>query len=471
MTAAAVLGHARAVADAVLYEGYLLYPYRADSAKNRSRWQFGVLGPPGAEAAGTGENSRLASQFLIHARRPSAATITVHLRLLHLQRRAAEVVDAAAGFRPVTELRVGEQRWLSWDEAAEVEIALGPYRLDTAGPVQEEITIESSEQVEPILGSDSLLAGRLVRSRRALAGRLDLRVEALAVADLYRLGVDLENLSPIVAADRDTATAASFIGTHLIVMIDGAEALSLIDPPADAVVAAGLCRQHRCWPVLAGPTGSSGLVLVSPIILYDHPEIARQSSGALFDSTEIDEILTLRIMTMTDEEKASARATDVRAAEIIDRCDSMTSRDLQQLHGVLHDPAAPDGLGEASATDIADSFSTDGAPWWDPATDADVSPGTDVALIDGVQVAAGCVVRVHPNRRADAQDLFFAEQLARVTGVHRDLDGQTHIAVVLLDDPAADLHEWYGRFLYFAPDELEPVPGHTSADGLTGGRP
>ena len=38
---------ARAIADAVLYEGYLLYPYRATSAKNQSRWQFGVVGPPG----------------------------------------------------------------------------------------------------------------------------------------------------------------------------------------------------------------------------------------------------------------------------------------------------------------------------------------------------------------------------------------------------------------------------------------
>ena len=79
-------------------------------------------------------------------------------------------------------------------------------------------------------------------------------------------------------------------------------------------------------------------------------------------------------------------------------------------------------------------------------------------LIDGVPVANGSLVRMHPQRRADAQDLFFADQVARVTAVLCDVDGDTHVAVVLVDDPAADLHDWYGRYLYFAPDELEPLP-------------
>src|SRR4029079_14339077 len=101
--------------------------------------------------------------------------------------------------------------------------------------------------------------------------------------------------------------------------------------------------------VLAGPPGAAGtssrgdrgdLILVSPIILYDHPEIAEQSEGALYDSTGIDEILTLRIMTMTDEEKAVARATDPLAARIIDRCDSMSPEALLNLHGVLRNPHA-----------------------------------------------------------------------------------------------------------------------------------
>ena len=74
-------------------------------------------------------------------------------------------------------------------------------------------------------------------------------------------------------------------------------------------------------------------------------------------------------------------------------------------------------------------------------------------------------MRLQPGRRADAQDMFLAGQEARVSAVHVDLDGETHVAVTLVDDPAADLHDWYGRYLYFAPDELEPLAG--AATGRT----
>ena len=96
-------------------------------------------------------------------------------------------------------------------------------------------------------------------------------------------------------------------------------------------------------------------------------------------------------------------------------------------------------------------------PWWDPARDAAVDPESDTVFIDGVPVSRGSRVRVVPLRRADAQDLFFAGKSGRVTGVHFDVDGGTHVAVVLEADPAADLQEWYGRYLYFAPEELVPL--------------
>lgn len=89
-------------------------------------------------------------------------------------------------------------------------------------------------------------------------------------------------------------------------------------------------------------------------------------------------------------------------------------------------------------------------------------------MIEGVAVAKGSLVRVHPSRRADAQDLFFAGQVARVTAVLSDVDGGVHVALVLVDDPAADMHDWYGRYFYFAPDELEPLPDNTDAPGTPG---
>jgi hypothetical protein len=86
-----------------------------------------------------------------------------------------------------------------------------------------------------------------------------------------------------------------------------------------------------------------------------------------------------------------------------------------------------------------------------------VRPQIDAVLVNGVRVTRGSRVRLRPSRRADAQDLFFADRIARVTSVHEDVDGDQHIGVVIEDDPAADLHDWYGRYLYFAPDEVEPL--------------
>ncbi len=120
--------------------------------------------------------------------------------------------------------------------------------------------------------------------------------------------------TPTSSADKDAAIRVSLIGAHLVLEAQDAEFVSLLEPPEEAARPPRRCRQRRCFPVLAGPAGSSDVVLGAPIILYDYPEIAAQSKGALFDSTEIDEILTLRVMTMTEDEKAQARATDPRAA-------------------------------------------------------------------------------------------------------------------------------------------------------------
>jgi hypothetical protein len=266
---------------------------------------------------------------------------------------------------------------------------------------------------------------------------------------LLRLSITVRNTGAD-AADKDEAIATSMIGTHLIVEATAGEFVSLLEPPDSAAAAVSRCRQYRCFPVLAGPAGTRDLALVSPIILYDHPEIAEQSEGALYDSTEIDEILTLRVMTMTDDEKAQARATDPLAAQIIDRCDSMSPEAMLGLHGVLRDP-------HAAVTPGLIPEIPDGVDWWDPLADNAVAPDIDAVLVNGFRVARGSKVRLRPSRRADAQDMFFAGRMATVTAVHETVDGDQQIAVTVDDDPAADLHDWYGRYLYFAPDEIEPL--------------
>ncbi len=415
----------RAVADAVLYEGYLLYPYRAGSAKNQSRWQFGVLGPPGAAEVGVGEEPSMSAQCLLGEFERNGVEVTATVRFLHHQSRTVERLGAGGAWIPVDRLVVDERESISWDEATESEIVLGPWGLDEleAG-VQETFCAAGVVEGETLSDSRGRVVGRIIRTRLPVNGLL--AVSASAGDGRTVISVEIMNATSVDARDKGTATAQSMLGTHVIVNCTGSRFLSLFEEADHSEQ----LRQNRCYPVLAGtenPThpGTSPTVLVSPIILYDFPEIAPQSEGSLFDSTEIDEILTLRILAMTDEEKARARATDSRAADIIDRCERLTDDDLAGLHGVLRDSNA--------GSDLIPEV-PDGVDWWTPEADTSVQPRTDAVLINGVRVSGGSTVRLHPSRRADAQDLFFDGRIAHVATIHEDVDGDIHVGVTLLDD-------------------------------------
>ncbi len=456
---------ARSVADAVLYEGYLLYPYRASSSKNQSRWQFGVVGPPDAESRGLGEAASMSMQCVV-AGQLDEASFVLHVRFLQLQRRQVVTPTGDA----VPEIVVGDTTWLSWDEAVDRELSFPVAASDILRGATLRIDVPAGEDLETLVDPRGAAAGTIVRRRQPITANVELSMEPMG--DVHRLSVRIDNRREGVSHDRNDAIAHSLIGTHIIIEAHGPRFVSLLEPPDDESAAvAAECSQQRCWPVLGGAPGDTDLLLGLPIILYDYPEIAEQSTGALFDSTEIDEILTLRVMTMTDAEKAEARATDPRAREIIDRCDEMSPESMQAMHGILRDPGALDGsFGSPSMvepdfpvfSDVRDvdpaTFETGDSPWWDPEQDASVAPETDAVTINGVSVAKGSLVRLHPSRRADAHDMFFEGLVAKVTAVLSDVDGGTHLAVVLLDDPAADMHEWYGRYMYFAPDELDPMP-------------
>lgn len=430
----------RAVADAVLYEGYLLYPYRGTSSKNQARWQFGVLGPPGAADAGLGEDDTLATQFLVDG----SQAITLVVRFLQLQHRRAQR-ELATDFETVDELTTASGSWLTWDEAVECEMSFGPLAFDDQ-PWTLPVTAPPATDIELLDG------GRLVRERQEVRGVLTVSHEPDGA--LRRVSVRVSNVGEGVkskADGKESVIARSMIGTHVIAEVIGGQFVSLLEPPPAAADAVSRCRQHRCFPVLAGPPGTQDMLLISPIILYDHPEVAEQSNTALYDCTEIDEILTLRVMTMTEEEKAQARATDPRAAQIIDQCDAMSPEAMARLHGVLRDPHGPN-IPAGLVPEVPE-----GVDWWDPLADNAVRPEIDAVLVNGIRIARGSRVRLRPRRNADAQDIFVAGKTARVTSVHEDVEGNKHVGVVVDDDPAADLHDWYGRYLYFSPDEVEPL--------------
>lgn len=336
-----------ALVHAVLYEGYALYPYRPSALKNRKRFAFGVVYPR-AWAERALEAYVLRVEMVAEAAAGTAVTATV--RCLQLAREGA---------------------------ATEHAFALPPYALGDAPRVE-----------------------------RCTRGSLVLDVElssAPAPGDdgLWRFAVEITNRAELPAdADREAAMDISPASTHVIA--SGATWLSSIDPPAHASAATATCRSSGLYPILAG----QGAMLASPIILPDYPEIAPQSPGDFFDGTEIDEMLTLRVLTMTDAEKREAAAADPRIAALIERTESLGIAETTRLHGVVR------------------------TSW----------------------PRQGTRVRLHPARRNDAFDMVLAGKIATVSAVERDFEGHIHCAVTLDDDPGADLP---GHRFFFRPEELE----------------
>jgi hypothetical protein len=404
----------------VLYEGYLLYPYRASATKNQLRWQFGVLMPAGFPE----EHSTSVTQLLVE---PSLHTL-LHLRIrfLQLQARTVEVngVTSASAM-------VDGMEWTTWDEAVAQEVdAVLRFADLLAGDNTVPFTVPGGVEREQISADVCV-----VRRRWPLSGAIELRADALpGPYGASRLSVTVSNVSGWAGSARDEALRHALIAAHTVMSLSPGRFVSMVDPPEWAKPAVDECRCERTWPALVGDDAST--VLSSPIILYDFPSIAPESAGELFDGLEIDEILTLRTMALTDEEKRQARATDPRAAAIVDRVDAMPPELLERLHGTIRSVQSPD------------------KPWWDPGADASVDPDTDSVMVNGVRVARGSRVVLRPGmRRADAQDMFLAGREATVQAVLHDVDGDLHVAVTV----DGDLDPAYGRFRYFSAEEVEPL--------------
>ncbi|MFI9645831.1 hypothetical protein ACIHAA_05965 [Streptomyces sp. NPDC052040] len=331
-----------AVADAVLYEGYLLYPYRRSSAKNRVRWQFGILAPRAwAEAHGpvapglSGSVEAWRQQTECVLRAAPGAVVRVRVRYLQTQARGVERRTEDGGHVPVDALEAGGDVHLAFEEAVPRERELTVPLADLLAAEREfEVGAPGGEEVEELPGG----VGRLVRRRRPVQARTTLRAEELpGPGSLYRLRVLTENTGRTTPAGtpRDEALGHALVAAHTFIGGTGLGFFSSIDPPDEVAKAVRDCRNLHTFPVLAGAEGSDGPVLSSPIILPDHPQVAPESPGDLHDAAEIDEILTLRTLLLTDEEKREARATDPRAAGILDRVEAMPPEVWARLHGAI----------------------------------------------------------------------------------------------------------------------------------------
>ncbi|MFE6068671.1 hypothetical protein [Streptomyces sp. NPDC056525] len=446
---------ARHVADAVLFEGYVLYPYRASAAKNRLRWQFGVLVPPSWSAAAEEYDFQL-TECLMEPR--TGAELAVEVRFLRAQRRTVEELRQDGTFAPTGELRLPDRVLVAWDEGIEERVTLVVPVAELRGDgIALPFTRPAAEETEEVTEADGRVLGRLVRRREEIRGTV--RLSAAELDGPYRverLSVTVENTSAWTAGpdtDRHAALPYSLLATHTLLRLDGGSFLSMTDPPEWARGAVAACRNLHTWPVLSGEPGRDDLVLSSPIILEDHPAIAPESPGALYDATEIDEILALRTAALTDEEKREARGTDARAAAVIELADTMPPEVLERLHGAVRSLQDVTGTPKPAGNILEPE-----TPWWDPGGDTGVDPGNDHVLVDGRAVRAGSKVVLRPRlRRTDAQDLFLDGRSALVEAVLHDVDGGVHIAVTVEDDPGADIRREQGRYLYFKPDEVEAL--------------
>jgi hydrogenase maturation protease len=274
--------------------------------------------------------------------------VEVEVRFLQLVQRDVEIPQDREGgskFVAVAKVEMDGRILSSWQEATERRVAVGPLVISAllSGTVRKEFNFEASRETEPIYNQDGELAARFVRHRERLRGRVEFSAERVA-PELFKLSASVVNdsaFSGAAACSHEQAMLSSFLSTHKILRCKDGQFISLTDPPDELRDAAAGCKNVGTWPVLASEqTENSDVLLSSPIILYDYAEIAPESAGDLFDGTEIDEILVLRILTMTDEEKREMRSVDDRTRAVLERTESLGPEHFMKLHGVMR-AAAP----------------------------------------------------------------------------------------------------------------------------------
>jgi len=334
------------IAKAVLYEGYMLYPYRPSSVKNQQRWNFGVLCPqPYSEAQQGTESWTMLTECLVQG--SALAALEIRVRFLQLVARSlgewtaplSELPGDVPEFRAVPRLEIAGRVYQPWQEAVEREVILPACRVGALihDSLSEPFEFPAGKQHEYLRESDASVRGVMIREQNKLLGIVEVNCQQ-EDSDIFKVSVRIRNLTPFVDAahaDREEALLRSLVSTHTVLGVQDGEFVSLLEPPERWREIAASCQNAGCWPVLVGSEGQRDTALSSPIILYDYPQIAPESAGDLFDGTEIDEILSLRIMTLTDEEKREMSQSDERARQMLERTENMPVEQLMKLHGVL----------------------------------------------------------------------------------------------------------------------------------------
>jgi hypothetical protein len=433
------------IVNAVLYEGYILYPYRPSSKKNRrERFTFGRVYPKAYSDAQRGAEPCLnQTECLLQSNgKPPALEVTV--RFLHPMWREVGYLNPTKGtdpaFRAVPELLVDGVLYQSWQEATEREVTVSLRILESSPSklASSPFSFRASCALEPLTVESGTEQAAIMRRQESLQGVVEVEATPLS-AHIFKLTVRVLNRTPLAAShcdDQDAVIMRTFASTHTILHATDAAFVSQMDPPAEFKQSSVQCKNIGTWPVLVGDENQAqrDTLLSSPIILYDYPRIAPESAGSFFDGTEIDEMLTLRVLTMTDTEKLEMRQVDQFARRILERTETTGAQDLLKMHGTMREVKA------------AEDF-------FNP------SKRVESVFAGGQELRAGDGVRIRPKKRADAIDMMLDGKAALIEAIEQDAEGTIHLALVLEDDPGKDLGlaRQPGHRFFYGLDEVEPL--------------
>ena len=372
--------------ETLLYEGYALYPYTPGATKNATPTPFGIVYPPVYAAGGPHTFERARMQLVLD---PAADD--------------APVAGTLAFLEPAGERHAGTAR----------RIELGPVALDAlvaAGGITEPFAFGAVE-------------GRVRLAATALDG------------GLVRVAMCVHNTTEVPdGLDRAAALRASLLSTHLVARAPGSRFASPVTPGPAAAAAVAACDHSNIFPVLA--TEADDAVLGAAIVLPDHPKIAPESHGDLFDATEIEEALLLHVLALSDAERAAIAEQDPAVRAMLARAEAAGPEEIARLRG------------RVTVADLP--------PAHRPGP-ADVA-GEPQIVVDGVRYRRGAKVWLRPGFGRAPQDGVWADRMATIERIYRDYEDGVHLAVTVDDDPGQELMRDIGRFLYFTPAEVEVVP-------------
>jgi hypothetical protein len=377
--------------DALLYEGYALYPYTPGTTKNATPTPFGIIYPP-----------------------------------------------AYAERNPSTFDRSRVECVLDPDEDAEVR---GAVRFLQAAGERHEAAARSLD-LEPVRLTALLDGGGApvefeFDGARRVTGRARIRAEEVPERGLVKLMLCVHNATPLAAdeveeMDRREALGASLLSTQIVAEVEGGRFISPLEREGAAGEAAGRCRNENTWPVLAGADDAA--VLGAPIFLPDHPRMAPESLGSLFDATEIEEALLLHVQALSEGERQAIAGQDPAVRDMVERADSATPEEIVRLHGRLEpaDPGPPPEPGHPN-------------------------PGEDELSAAGQTFRKGGKVVLRPAVERDVYDKLLDGRTATIERIYRDYEDAVHIAVTVDGSAEQELYRETGRYLFFKPGEVEVI--------------